>query len=114
MLMLLIRHLSHINIYTVPKKFIGLLHSELSIEKLTKKIGDWYTLEWSGFEKELKRIKRVLTGEQKEDWYERFNRLKSEIQNLKAQIDKTEKEIDAMVYQLYGLTEAEIEIIENS
>lgn len=102
------------NLQNISSKFIGLLHSELSIEKLTKKIGDWYTLEWSGFEKELKRIKRVLTGEQKEDWYERFNRLKSEIQNLKAQIDKTEKEIDAMVYQLYGLTDVEIAIVENS
>tara|TARA_B100001057_G_scaffold94968_1_gene91399 strand:+ start:98 stop:247 length:150 start_codon:yes stop_codon:yes gene_type:complete len=29
-------------------------------------------------------------------------------------IDKTDKEIDQMVYDLYGLTKEEIEIVENS
>jgi aspartate aminotransferase len=49
---------------------------------------------------------------EKEDWYERFNRLKSEAQILKAEIDKTDAEIDAMVYELYGLSEEEIKIVE--
>jgi type I restriction-modification system DNA methylase subunit len=102
------------NLKNVSSKFIGLLQTELSIKKLTKKIDNWHYLEWIDFEKELKRIKRVLTGEQKEDWYERFNRLKSEIQNLKTQIDKIDKEIDQMVYELYGLTAEEIQIVENS
>ena len=31
---------------------------------------------------------------------------------IKAQITKTDKEIDAMVYKLYGLTDEEIAIIE--
>ncbi len=31
---------------------------------------------------------------------------------LKAQIDATDKAIDKMVYELYGLSEAEIEIVE--
>ena len=31
---------------------------------------------------------------------------------LKAEIDKTDKEIDAMVYALYELTEEEIKIVE--
>jgi len=100
------------NLQNVSSKFIGLLQSELSIEKLTKKIEKWHSLEWSDFEKELKRIKIALTGEQKEDWFERFNRLKTEAQNLKAQIDKTDSEIDKMVYELYGLSEDEIKIVE--
>ena len=33
---------------------------------------------------------------------------------LKAQIDKTDKEIDQMVYALYELTEDEIKIVEAS
>lgn len=32
----------------------------------------------------------------------------------KAQIDATDKEIDSMVYELYGLTKEEIEIVEKS
>lgn len=34
--------------------------------------------------------------------------------NLKAQIDATDKAIDKMVYELYGLSEEEISIDENS
>jgi len=33
---------------------------------------------------------------------------------LKTQIDTTDKEIDKMVYELYGLTKEEIETVENS
>jgi hypothetical protein len=33
---------------------------------------------------------------------------------LKATIDVTDKAIDAIVYELYGLSEEEIEIVENS
>jgi hypothetical protein len=33
---------------------------------------------------------------------------------LKSQIEQTDREIDRMVYDLYGLTEEEIQIVENS
>ena len=35
-------------------------------------------------------------------------------QNLKSEIDKTDREIDQMVYGLYGLTEEEIGIVEGT
>ena len=102
------------DVQKVSTKFIDLLQSELLIEKLTNKIENWDVLNWIDFEKELKKLKIILSGEQKEDWFERFNRLKSEAQILKAEIDKTDKEIDKMVYELYGLSEEEIAIVENS
>ena len=37
-----------------------------------------------------------------------------EYKELKSEIDKTDKEIDERVYKLYGLTEEEIRIVENS
>ena len=43
-----------------------------------------------------------------------FETKKAEAQNLKSQIDKIDDEIDQMVYELYGLTKEEIEIVENS
>jgi hypothetical protein len=48
------------------------------------------------------------------EWMEVFETKKAEAQTLKAEIDKTDAEIDAMVYELYGLSEEEIEIVENS
>ena len=37
---------------------------------------------------------------------------KAEALTLKADIDKTDAQIDAMVYELYGLTDEEIAIVE--
>jgi type II restriction/modification system DNA methylase subunit YeeA len=47
-------------------------------------------------------------------WMEVFETKKEEVQILKTEIDKTDKEIDTMVYQLYNLTDDEIEIIEST
>ena len=46
------------------------------------------------------------------EWMELFETKKAEAQILKAEIDQTDKEIDQMVYELYGLTEEEIQIVE--
>ena len=43
-----------------------------------------------------------------------FEENKQKAQALQDQINQTDKEIDAMVYKLYGLTEEEIKIVENS
>jgi hypothetical protein len=40
--------------------------------------------------------------------------VKQKAQILKAEIDKTDREIDRMVYELYGLTEEEIGIVEEN
>ena len=48
------------------------------------------------------------------EWEEFFNNYKMELNNLQSEIDKTDKEIDQMVYELYGLNEEEISIIEQS
>jgi hypothetical protein len=45
---------------------------------------------------------------------ELFEPKKQEAQQLQAQIQQTGKEIDAMVYELYGLNEEEILIVEGS
>ena len=48
------------------------------------------------------------------DWMDAFNTKKKEAQDLQTQITQTEAEIDQMVYKLYGLTQDEIDIIENA
>ena len=60
----------------------------------------------------LKKQKIILNGALKDDWYDRFNRFKQQAVELKSIIEKTDKEIDTLVYQLYGLTDEEIKIIE--
>ena len=45
---------------------------------------------------------------------EKIKRLKAEAQTLKLEIEKTDKEIDHLVYELYGLSEDEIGIVEEN
>jgi hypothetical protein len=97
-------------------KFSTYLNFQFQYDVLIK---DWYTLEFSEFIKEInKDIKsnkqEKLTKLQEMEWMEVFEVKKAEAQTLKTQITQTDKEIDAMVYELYGLTEDEIKIVENS
>jgi hypothetical protein len=65
------------------------------------------------FLSELKKQKITLSLKQQDEWEEYFNNYKSECNNLSTQIAETDKTIDRMVYELYGLTEEEIDMIEN-
>jgi transcription initiation factor IIF auxiliary subunit len=85
---------------------------------LNRKLNNWHKLEFSDFIKELnKAIKKAggikLTKMDEMDWMDIFETKNSEAQNLKTEIDKTDREIDLMVYRLYDLTDEEIKIVES-
>ena len=61
-----------------------------------------------------KKVKVQLSLMEEAEWMPYFEEHKQKTQELKAEIDKTDKEIDQMVYELYGLTEEEIGIVEGS
>jgi len=69
-------------------------------------------LDFTQFVAELKKQKIALTLKQQDEWEEYFSDYKTECNSLSAKISETDKEIDRMVYGLYGLSEEEIEIIE--
>jgi len=48
------------------------------------------------------------------EWMDLFETKKAEAQALKTAIDKTDAEIDQMVYALYNLTPEEIAIVEQA
>ncbi len=101
------------------RTFIKYFQSNYNIEKLSKKLQNWHELEFTEFIKELNKAIKKAGGEKlskldEMEWMEVFEAKKAEAQTLKSEIDKTDKEIDQMVYQLYGLTEEEILIIESS
>tara|TARA_R110001592_G_scaffold325782_6_gene606396 strand:- start:29815 stop:33099 length:3285 start_codon:yes stop_codon:yes gene_type:complete len=104
--------------------FTTYLQSQFVLGSLSKKLQNWYELDFGDFINELnKAIKKAGTSTgsvsklsklQEMDWMEVFETKKAEAQTLKTQIDKTDQEIDQMVYELYGLTEEEIKIVEGS
>jgi hypothetical protein len=84
------------------------------LEKLSGKLLDWHELSYADFVKELKKKKIKLSLSQEAEWEDYFLAEQKKAVLLKTQIDTTDKEIDQMVYELYGLTKEEIEIVENS
>lgn len=55
-----------------------------------------------------------LTKKDEFDWLDFFEENKAKVQTIKTEIDTTDKAIDTMVYELYGLSKEEIAIVENS
>lgn len=109
------------------------LSEKFSLINLSRKLQNWDELSFGEFIKELnKAIKKENRDRKKEagenafteipeltkrdefEWMELFEENKMKAQELQTQIATTEKEIDQMVYELYGLTEEEIQIVENS
>jgi hypothetical protein len=92
--------------------FVNFLSSKVGLTRTSKNLENWPGLEFKGFLAELKKAKVSLTLAEEAEWLTYFTAEKAKAQALQAQIAKTDKEIDALVYQLYGLTEEEIAVVE--
>jgi type I restriction-modification system DNA methylase subunit len=95
-------------------KFIELVKDNLAVNSISKKMDTFYESNFKIFLSELKKQKVTLSLADQSEWKDFFESSKLEINKLQSEIEKTDKEIDKMVYQLYGLTEDEIAIVENS
>jgi len=96
------------------KQFTDLLQSKFDIEKLSKKLQVWYELDFKEFLKELKKAKVTLGLAEEAEWMQYFNEQKQKAEQPKTEMNRIDKEIDQLVYELYGLTEEEIKIVEGS
>ncbi len=96
------------------KKLQRTIQRKFDLEELPKKLQDWYLLSYPDFIKELAKKKIKLSLSEEAEWESYFITEAKKALDLKAQIEKTDKEIDQMVYALYDLTEDEIKIVEGS
>ena len=90
------------------------LERKFAITELPKKLQDWYLLSYVEFIKELEKKKIKLSLSEEAEWETYFTSEAKKALEIKSQIEKTDKEIDQMVYALYELTEDEINIVEGS
>ncbi len=102
------------DLQTLCSKFTRNIQREYNLEKLSVKLENWYQLSFNEFLKELEKSKVKLTLSQKAEWEAYFIQESKKALEIKHQIDATDKEIDQMVYGLYGLSEEEIKIVENN
>ena len=101
-------------LHELKQKFLQLLQSNFSTVQSNKKLEQWPTLTAAEFLKELGKQKIKLSLSQQEEWIPYFEEQKIKAASLQNTIDTTDTAIDRMVYQLYGLTEEEIAIVEGN
>ena len=69
--------------------------------------------DFAGFTAELaKRFKRSLSLGERNDWENALNRARERVAAYGATIERCEQQIDAIVYSLFGLSKAEVRLIE--
>ena len=91
------------------------LHRTFNVEKLSKKLEKYYKLDFEGFLKEIKKQKVDIKPRKTQEILEtEFNKSLKVTNPLLQKIKETDREIDKMVYDLYGLTPEEEEIVEEN
>ncbi len=88
--------------------FLGNISTKYKIEKITRKLEKWWELDFADFVKELK---AKISLEEQEELMSYFGKRKTEMREIVNRIDATDKEIDKMVFELYGLTEEERKVV---
>lgn len=93
-----------------------LLMSEFSMEKVSRKLENWFKLDFSEFVAEIEKSIRPdkLSLSNKSDWMEHFEKEKAKVLELKYKIEKIDRKRDKMIYEKYDLTNKEIELVEET
>lgn len=79
--------------------------------KITTALQQFDQMDFIGFMKEVKKQKITIPLKQQGEWENFFNDCAAECRELSAQIKATDNEIDQRVFDLYGLTPEEREIV---
>ena len=95
-------------------RFLRRLSENFEGVKITTALQTFDQMEFKAFVAELKKQKINLSLTQQDEWEDYFNQYHNDCQELSEQIAQTDREIDQHVYQLYGLTEDEIKIVEGT
>lgn len=95
-------------------KFLHRLSTSEGFEniKITSTLEKFDESDFKTFVAELKKQKIKLSLTQQDEWEEYFTTYKNECNDLSKKITATDREIDQKVYELYGLTDEEIAIVE--
>ena len=93
-------------------RFIRRLQDNMPDIKITGTLETFDSLDFAGFVAELKKQKIKLSLVQQDEWEEYFGQYKTDCEELKSSIAATDAEINNRVYALYGLTDDEIQLIE--
>lgn len=98
-------------LHELTDKFFSRIKDNLKVEKITKKLEKFYEWEFKDFLDELKKQKITLSLSDQDQREPYFKEYKEKVLVLKGEIDKTDGEIDEMVFELYGLSDDERKVV---
>lgn len=99
-------------LFEIKEQLLKVLQSKFNSVSVTAKLDLWHDLSFLEFSKELAKQKIKLSLVKQSEWLIFFESEKSKALKLQSEINKIDKEIDKLVYKLYGLSGDEIKIIE--
>ena len=92
-------------------RFLHRLSENFEGVKITTALQVFDQLDFKAFVAELKKQKIKLSLSQQDEWEDYFNQYREACNQLSAQIAQTDNEIDQRVFDLYGLTQEEREVV---
>lgn len=92
--------------------FTHLLQNQWPHLHITGKLANWHHLTPETFHQELKKQKINLQVPWQTEWISRFTQHKNHVLTIADTLAQTDQKINGMVYNLYGLTDPEIAVIE--
>ena len=95
-------------------RFLRRLSENFEGIKITTALQAFDQLDFKGFVAELKKQKIKLSLVQQDEWEDYFNQYRQACQEISEKIKATDNEIDQRVFDLYGLTPEEREIVINA
>jgi len=102
----------HSQLQQKRQRFLHRLQENLGAQKFTTTLERFDEADFKTVLAELKKQKISLSLTQQDEWEDYFTQYKADCNALTTQIAATDKEIDRMVYELYGLTPDEIKVVE--
>ncbi len=95
-------------------RFCKRLTDNLDGIRITGALERFDELDFRQFLAELKKQKITIALRDQDEWAEYFDTTRTACRDLTTQITATDREIDQIVYDLYGLSSEEVAIIENT
>ncbi len=105
---------SHKTMEIQKNRFLNRLNTNFENIKLNQKLQEFYNLDFKSIVNELNKQNIYLPFKQQDDFEEYFNENKNIIISLIENQKQLDNQINRLVYQIYNLTDSEIEIIEKS
>lgn len=95
--------------------FLNRVKSNFLLEKMPSKLESFWNLQFSDFYSEIrKNVGNELSLKQQDEWEEYFEGYKRSMLKLLRDIEGTESEINALIYEIYGLKEDERQLIDQA